>query len=55
MRGQIAISLALVLIGAGITIATSPWSGSGTGTWFIALGPIIIGGGQLFRILIHYA
>ena len=55
MHGQIAISLVLLLAGLGITFATAPWSSGGTGLWVIAFGPIIVGGGQLFRILVHHA
>ena len=54
MRGQIAISLALIALGLGITLGTAPWSSSGSSTWFISVGPIIVGVGQLFRIYIHY-
>jgi len=55
MRGQIVISLILIVAGLGITLATAPWSSGSTGTWFICVGPIVVGGGQLFRILVHYA
>jgi hypothetical protein len=53
MRGQIAISLVLLLAGLAITLATAPWSSSSSGTWFIAFGPVVLGGGQLFRIFLH--
>ena len=55
IRGQIAMSLVLVAIGVGLTIVTSPWSSQGGGPWIVALGPIVVGMGQLFRILVHYA
>lgn len=53
MRGQIAISLVLLVAGLGITLATAPWSSDSSTTWFIAFGPIVVGGGQLLRIVVH--
>jgi hypothetical protein len=52
MRGQIVIALVLILVGLGITIATSPWASHSAGTWFVAFGPIAVGGAHLFRILV---